>query len=839
MANKIKKSFAAVVSAAIAVNLAAASAFTFGVNADTTKYEFEDGTLTGCTVQESGTERYQEGASGDKFVFLENGGEIAAVTVNVQETGMYEVELCFSSPYGDKIHNLLVNDVDQGQISCPTTDGSTWETLSLGSVKLNAGDNTIAIKSSWGWTNLDYITVETATLPDIQATDTVCADPDIIPEAQNLMNYLSEVYGNHILSGQQEIYMYGPHDFEYEFNYIEDLTGELPAIRAFDYLNEANILYGSEDGTTDRMIDWVKNKGGIITASWHVTVPKDFANFTLGETKVDWSQATYGVWQDGSNNTIPATDFDTSKILEEGTKEREYWMACLEKLAESIQKLEDENIPLMFRPLHEAEGGGGENGSWFFWGQDGSAVYKELWKLTYDTLVNEYGLHNIIWVWNSYNYATSADWYPGDDYVDIIAYDKYNCTNWSTGQAVLEHNVSAISSTFYGIMEKYNSKKMVAMSENDSIPTLENILAEKAGWLYFCPWYDGGSDNINFLSNPIFNTKEDLTTMYQSDYCITLDELPTDLYTNSTPVVTTVSTQEGETTTTTSKTTTATTTTTEPVATDKVEAEVELQTDGYRFTLDEAIGDTLYVDLEADASVTFANGCVGISVTYEGTDYWVAYNWDIAGSETVKIDLTKPSQVSYNNGEDKVADTDLIAEIAAEAMNQNTGLVQIWWVNDANGEQVDSTNVVPEAVYVLKEQGSESTESTTTTTDTETTTTETETTTTETTTTVTETTTTETETTTVSGDSTTTTTETTTVTGGPVDATKIGDVNLDGIVSMIDLVMLNKRNADIVTFNDVQNANAECCVDGLIDTSDARALLQFLVLAIKELPLIP
>ena len=877
MAKKLRKSMAAVISAAIAVNLAAASAATVGVLAAEQKYEFEEGTLTGCTIQESGTERYQEGASGDKFVFLENGGEIAAVTVNVETTGMYEVSLCYSAPYGDKTHNLLVNDVDQGQISCPTTDGTDWATLSLGSVKLNAGDNTIGIKSSWGWTNLDYVTVETADLPDIQATDTVCADPDIIPEAQNLMNYLSAVYGNHILSGQQEIYMYGPHDFEYEFNYIQDLTGELPAIRAFDYLNEANILYGSDDGTTDRMIDWVKNKGGIITASWHVTVPKDFANFTLGETKVDWSQATYGVWQDGSNNTIPATDFDTSKILEEGTKEREYWMACLDKLAESLQRLEDENIPLMFRPLHEAEGGGGENGSWFFWGQDGSAVYKELWKLTYDTLVNEHGLHNLIWVWNSYNYATSADWYPGDDYVDIIAYDKYNCTNWSTGQAVLEHNVSAISSTFYGIMEKYNSKKMVAMSENDSIPTLENILAEKAGWLYFCPWYDGGSDNINFLSNPIFNTKEDLTTMYQSDYCITLDELPADLYTNST-ITTTLPTSS---TTEPTETTTATTTTTEPVPTDKVQAEVEdAGEEGYRFTLDEAVGDTLYVELTADDAVTFANGCVGLNATYDGVDYWVSYQWDIAGSETVTIDLTKPSEISYNKGADKVEDADLFAAITAEAQKQNTGLVQMWWTNDGSGEQIDNSNVVPTNVYILKDADTTdtTTETTTVTGDviicegcgkqipegeeivtplgmticaeckalgiggttptvmtTDTTESTTETTTISTSdTTETETTT---ETTTVSTSDITETETSTTTTLPPV--ANCGDVNQDGSLSLIDVVYLNKYLAKVLDLDAQAKANAECTVDGVINSADVLALLKRIVRLIDSLPVIP
>jgi len=35
-------------------------------------------------------------------------------------------------------------------------------------------------------------------------------------------------------------------------------------------------------------------------------------------------------------------------------------------------------------------------------------------------------LNNLIWVWTSYDYETSAAWYPGDDVVDIIGYDKYN-----------------------------------------------------------------------------------------------------------------------------------------------------------------------------------------------------------------------------------------------------------------------------------------------------------------------------------------------------------------------------------------------------------------------------
>ncbi len=785
-----KKSVAGLLSAVMAFNIAAAAAVT---NAAGTKYEFEDAVYTGDIVLD-----------GDGL-FMKESGTIT-VTVDVPETGSYNIIIYAFGSGGDKPQNISVNGVSQGVLSIPA--GTDYVPCKMEAVPLKAGSNTIAIEKSWGWSKFDYLEVEAVTLPPVQATDTTCCDPDIIPEAQNLMNYMASVYGSHIISGQQEIYMYGPHDFDYEFDYIKDLTGEVPAIRGFDYLNEANILYGSNDGTTDRMIDWVKNKNGIITASWHITVPKDFDNYVLGETSVDWSSATYAVWDDNAK-TIPATTFDTSQIMVEGTKEREYWMACLAKLAESIQKLEDQNIPLIFRPLHEAEGGGGESGSWFFWGQDGSEVYKELWRLTYDTLVNEYGLHNIIWEWNSYAYDTSANWYPGDDYVDIIAYDKYNCTDWSTGSPVLKHNDSAISSTFYSIMQKYDSKKMVAMAENDSIPTVQNLIDEKAGWLYFCPWYDGGSDSTNFLSNPIFNTKEDLTAMYQSDYCITLDELPADLYTNgevtTRPTVTTKPTE-----------TTTTTTTAKPGPTNEIKAEITDADGNYIFSFEEAMGDTVYIVLDATDAVTFANGCVGVSVNVDGNDYWVSYQWQIAGDDTLKIDLTSPKEVSYNDGADKVEDEALLEKIVAAVQEQTGGQVQMWWTNDASGEKIENSNVVLVDAYLIK--SSETTETTT-----ETTTTET----------VTETTTTE---TTVTSNTSETTTETTIIT--PPDGV-IGDINLDGGVSLVDVVMLNKALAGSIQLSDVQRIVAECVVDNEINANDTGAILAYIIGKVEVLPILP
>lgn len=56
-----------------------------------------------------------------------------------------------------------------------------------------------------------------------------------------------------------------------------------------------------------------------------------------------------------------------------------------------------------------------------------------------------------------------------------------------------------------------------------------------------------------------------------------------------------------------------------------------------------------------------------------------------------------------------------------------------------------------------------------------------------------------------------------------------GDTNLDGAVSLIDVVYLNKCNAGIMTFNEQQMENANCVYDDAVNSSDATILLQYLV----------
>ncbi|MCQ2435152.1 MAG: dockerin type I domain-containing protein [Oscillospiraceae bacterium] len=516
-----------------------------------TKYEFEDGVFYDCEYGEGLTwSQFDEDAngnpcdmtgwSGDGFAYIDDKDSSVALKVNVDKEGLYQLKInyiqCFDKHA--KIQYLYVNGESQGEVSFPFNSGEGWTLLDAGYVHLNKGENEIKIVSYWGYTCYDYLTVSDA--PDyitkLSPTGSPC-NPNATQAAKNLYDYLCSVYGNHILAGQQEYcgsHCYNKNAYETEgkpinffesneeeFEYIQSKTGKQPAVRGIDFLFY-NTTQPYFDDAPERVIAWYKEKGGIPTVTFHWNVPTE-----KGST-------TTAFYVESTGNT-PYTTFSISKALEEGTWENEVLMADLKLLAEQFKKISDADVPVIFRPLHEAEG------AWFWWGAEGPEPCKKLYALIQDTLQNEYGCNNIIWEWTTSAYVTSPDWYPGDDRVDLLGVDKYNAVNY-------QPNTSAIGATFFSLVASTEGQKMVAMSENDTIPSLDNLLASKAGWLYFCPWYK------NYLTD--LNSADELKNIYTSDYCITLDELPDwDTYKPS-------GSQSGTTKTTTSTTTTTTTTST-------------------------------------------------------------------------------------------------------------------------------------------------------------------------------------------------------------------------------------------------------------------------------------
>lgn len=519
MNQKLKRSFSLVVASGLL--LAPASSIPESVSA------IEDGeviffaeceTLNGAELWTSIYQDQLPGYSGDGFAYLTS--TPFSFEVEAPEEGMYNISTRYTQILNEdpRSQTISVNGMDT-MFNLENT--REWTDYNIGVFRLKKGSNTISLKPQYGYASYDTITVSKAVSKDYSKATDLLTDPEATDETKALMKYLKSVYGNHIISGQQEIYGGGNDgNMELEFEYISDITGGLqPAIRGFDMMNY-NPLYGWEDGTTERLIDWVKNKGGIATVAWHINVPIDFNSYELGDA-VDWQKCSYKNYQ-ASNST-----FNTANVLKEGTKERAYFEAAMEDLAEQLLLCQEADVPIIFRPLHEAQGNEGrydDGTAWFWWGDRGHEVYKELWKLLYETMTEKYDLHNLIWEYNSYAHTNSENWYPGDEYVDILAYDKYN-VEYNRGDGNSSGpNIIAISSVFDYIYNLVDGKKMIAMSENDTVPTVENLTIEDAGWLYFCPWYG------EFLMSEKYQDPETLSSIYKSDYCITLDELPKDLY---------------------------------------------------------------------------------------------------------------------------------------------------------------------------------------------------------------------------------------------------------------------------------------------------------------------
>lgn len=274
-------------------------------------------------------------------------------------------------------------------------------------------------------------------------TTLVTADP--LPETQRVYDFLRENYGKKIVSGTMANVAWNTNEAEW----VHQHTGKYPALNCFDYIHlyasPANWINYEDTEVVERW--WGNN--GLVAAMWHWNVPAAPGS------------DNYAFYTDG-------TSFDVSKAVQEGTYENDIVKADLEKMANNLLLLKEKNIPVIWRPLHEAAGG------WFWWGAKGAAPCKELWKLMFETF-REKGLNNLIWVWTSE--TGDHDWYPGDGYVDIIGRDAYNK---STGKLREE----------YEWLVQIYPDKMIALSEFGSVADISEQWTQGVIWSWFMPWYD-------------------------------------------------------------------------------------------------------------------------------------------------------------------------------------------------------------------------------------------------------------------------------------------------------------------------------------------------------------
>jgi len=408
---------------------------------------------------------------------------------------------------GQKENNISVNDELLGSF---TSQDSVWEELSYKYIKLQSGENTITISASWGWISLDYI--ELVNPKDIEMTGfnnfvTTPCDKNANDAAKNLMSEIAENYGKKIITGQMDLTWYDNIDMAQR---VYNDTGKYPKLMGYDFMN---YVENSGDGLnqTEEAIAWHK-KGGYIHFCWHwrITGPNKNHSFNT------YSESD-GTGNGGTDFTIPYTNgkWDTS------SSEYNQLINDMDIIAEELKKLQQEGVPVLWRPLHEASGNIGkyEDGkAWFWWGDTGPEAYIALYRYMFDYFTNEKGLHNLIWIWN----GQEADWYPGDKYVDIVGYDIYDDVN--------KHKAG--DKYYQNLMTWCGSKKMAAISEAGYVPSTEALKSSSSKWLYYMIWNDDDSladdtkkDNNNFWGGTKYNKPEDKTTnAFDTDYQIKLGD---------------------------------------------------------------------------------------------------------------------------------------------------------------------------------------------------------------------------------------------------------------------------------------------------------------------------
>lgn len=448
-------------------------------------YEAEEAELTpNLSIKDTAS-----GFSGTGYVEgFEQEGDACTFHIVVEEDGFYDLRLAAANIGGYKENYVLVDETAVGNLV--SGEGHfTEETIKR--TYLNAGEHTITISKYWGYISLDKLTVlKSPEFPEdyFEVSAKLCNE-NADDCAKRLMSYLADNYGKNVLSGQYcDGGLYG-----HEMACIWSATGEFPAVAGLDMIeySPSRAANGSEGKSIEQAVEaW--EAGAVVTICWHWNAPEKYLT---------------GQWYSGFYKEY--TNINLDKIMKgEDEEGYELLMSDMDTIAKELQKLQQAGVPVLWRPLHEASGG------WFWWGDCEAQSYIDLYRLMYDKFTKEYGLNNLIWVWN----GQSKDWYPGDDVVDIVGEDIY------PGEQVYSSQINK----FMEVHEYADSNKMVVLSENGCLFDPDLAVRDGAMWGYFGTW--GGefitkSATLNLYSEQ-YTDEEMLKKVYSHENVIVLNELP-------------------------------------------------------------------------------------------------------------------------------------------------------------------------------------------------------------------------------------------------------------------------------------------------------------------------
>ena len=373
-----------------------------------------------------------------------------------------------------KRQRFVVNGLQSGLVQFP--ESSQFVERVIAAPFLKKGSNIIQIVGYEGWIQIANIRLSSPefggvnyNVPFTDCMTTVCK------KRRKILKWLDSIKGQYIVAGQEE---------RPDSDAIQRMTGDWPVIMGLDFIHYQPTRPDGY-GSVEQAIQWSTVMGGLVEFCWHWYSPTD----ALGSDPFYSSQSA----------------FDLPRALN-NPKSNQYQqiLAHIDVVIRQLKRLQEKNIVILFRPLHEAQGG------WFWWGKFGPDAYVRLYKLVYSRITAA-GLQNIIWVFNSmaWTRASVDKWNPGRSFYDIISTDIYFNTD---GAAPADGN------GLYGnLVQESKGSALVALAENGKLPDIDHAFNNGAPWLYFKTWF-------GMLQDTSINRREDVLKTFRHPRVITLQE---------------------------------------------------------------------------------------------------------------------------------------------------------------------------------------------------------------------------------------------------------------------------------------------------------------------------
>lgn len=441
-------------------------------------------------------ENFRLGYSGEGYLagFVNNPGDSVEATCEIEAAQHYDITI---SVCADSVvtNALVVNGQEIGNFTIE--DSGNFVRVTFSGVYLPKGRATFSIKEIDGFFSLDYFEISNySEMYQMEYRESYKLSNKKASEgAKQLMQYLSEHYGKKVMTGQ-----YAAGTGNTEADTIFRLTGKYPAIRFAD-------LEGYTLNTTVEQMDVISAceawsaRGGIVGLMWHWDAPMGISSVYAEET--DFSLVDAMTDKEIALMTQEEIDalYDEAAITEQCYT----ILRDIDLVSAELKKLAEKDIPVLWRPLHEA------SGDWFWWGADGPYAYRWLWELLYTRMTEYHGLNNLIWIWN----GQSADYLVGNKMYDIASLDIYLPEG---------ADYSSRYEQFVLLSRMTNGQKMLALSETSSVPDMNDMFRDNCIWSFFGLWYGQYLIGEDGAFSEKFTSQKDMVALYNSEAALTLTD---------------------------------------------------------------------------------------------------------------------------------------------------------------------------------------------------------------------------------------------------------------------------------------------------------------------------